>query len=140
MIVNPASGQLNENKNFPCPCSRVKAGFSKRVRPFWTASAHSFSTLQLNYSCLLSRFSAFRDGVHVYHQPPSGQSRVCRVTQLLTGGVLCPESIGIGPVVLKVVPVTGAACFQVLPWTSLHTPLIFQTRCRYEVGIWDIRR
>ena len=34
---------------------------------------------------------------------PSGQSRVYRVTQLRTDGVHCGESVGTGPVNLKVV-------------------------------------
>ena len=38
-----------------------------------------------------------------------GESRVYRVTQMRTDGVHCRESAGTGPVVLKVVPVTGAA-------------------------------
>ena len=52
---------------------------------------------------------AFRDGVHLYRQPPLVQSRVYRVTQLRTDNVHCRESAGIGPIVLKVIPVTGAA-------------------------------
>ena len=44
---------------------------------------------------------------------PSGQSRVYRVTQLRTDSVHCRESVGTGPIVLKVVPVTGAAILQV---------------------------
>ena len=55
--------------------------------------------------------SRFRNGVHIIClQPPSGQSRVYRVTQLRTDGVYRRESAGTGPV-LKVVPVTGAAFF-----------------------------
>ena len=53
--------------------------------------------------------SRFPDGVHMYHQPPSGQSRVYRITHLRTDGIHCQESAGTGPVVLKVVPATGAA-------------------------------
>ena len=52
---------------------------------------------------------SFRDGVHISHQPPSGNPRVNRVTQLRTDGVHCRKSAGTGPVVLKVVRVTGAA-------------------------------
>ena len=57
---------------------------------------------------------AFRDGIHtyiyIYRQPPSGQSRIHRVTQQLrTDGVHCRESAGTAPVVLKVVSITGAA-------------------------------
>ena len=43
----------------------------------------------------------------------SGQSRVNRVTRLRTDGVQCRKSAGTGPVVLKVVLVTGAAILQV---------------------------
>ena len=56
---------------------------------------------------------------------PSGQSLVYRVTYLRTDGVHCRESAGTGAVVLKVVPVTGAAfaCVCVLSshsfWTSI---------------------
>ena len=45
----------------------------------------------------------------LYRHTPSGQSRVYRVTQLRTDDVHFRESTGTGPVVLKVVPVTGAA-------------------------------
>ena len=46
---------------------------------------------------------------HLYRQPPSNQSGVYRVTQLRIDGVHCRESASTGPVVLKVVPGTGAA-------------------------------
>ena len=52
---------------------------------------------------------ALRDGVHLYRQPPSGQSRVDRVTQLHNDGVHRRESAGTRPIVLKVARVTGAA-------------------------------
>ena len=47
--------------------------------------------------------------MHLYRHTPSGQSRVYRVTQLLRtdGCVHCRESVGTGPVVIKVV--TSAA-------------------------------
>ncbi|CAN0259758.1 unnamed protein product, partial [Ascophyllum nodosum] len=44
-----------------------------------------------------------------------------RVTQLRTDGVHCRESVGTGPVVLKVVRVTGAALAS--PWTKSYCPL-----------------
>ena len=63
--------------------------------------------------CLLlppdsSPSSAFRDGAHLYRQPPSAQSRDYQVTQLRTDGVR-RESAGTRRVVLKVVHVSGAA-------------------------------
>ena len=47
--------------------------------------------------------------IYLNRHTPSGQSRVSRVTQLRTDGVHSGESVGTGPAVLKVVPVTGAA-------------------------------
>ena len=63
----------------------------------------------------------------------SGQSRVYRVTQLRTDGVHCRESAGTGPVVLKVVPVTGAAFASL--WTNYCAYLFFQIHYWYEVGM-----
>ena len=51
--------------------------------------------------------------IYLNRHTPLGQSRVYRVTQLRTNGVHCRKSAGTGPVVLKVVPVTGAAILQV---------------------------
>ena len=47
--------------------------------------------------------------MYLNRHTPSGQSRVYPVTQLRTDGVHCRESVGTGPVNLKVVPITGAA-------------------------------
>ena len=43
----------------------------------------------------------------------SDQSRVYRVAQLRADGVHCRESAGTGPIILKVVAVTGAAILEV---------------------------
>ena len=52
----------------------------------------------------------FRGGAHIFTPTsPSGQSRVYRVTQLRTDGVHCRESAGTEPVILEIIPVTGAA-------------------------------
>ena len=70
----------------------------------------------------------FRGGAHLFiynRHTPSVQSRVYRVTQLRTDGVHCRESAGTGPVFLKVVPVTSAACVS----------LFSHTHCWYEVVI-----
>ena len=61
------------------------------------------------YSRDSSRFPRWRPFSFLNRHTPLGQSRVYRVTQLRTDGVICRESAGTGPVVLKVVPVTGAA-------------------------------
>ena len=61
-----------------------------------------------------SRFPRRRPFIYLNRHTPSGQYRVYRLTQLRTNGVHCREVAGTGPVVLKViVPVTGAAIFQV---------------------------
>ena len=50
--------------------------------------------------------------IKINRHSPSGQSRVYRVAQLRTDGVHCQKSTATVPVVLKVVPVTGAAFFR----------------------------
>ena len=73
----------------------------------------------------------FRGGVHlrIYlnRHTPLGQCRLYRVTQLRTNDVHCRESAGTGPVVLKVVPVTGAVCANGITWSQsvlLYTHLL----------------
>ena len=52
----------------------------------------------------------FRGGVHLFIPPYAiGSDRVYRVTQLRTDGVHSQESARTGQIVLKAVPVTGAA-------------------------------
>ena len=107
---------------------------------FFTGSAipSRVSLLILNAQAESGAYSrnspAFRGGVHLffylYRHPPSGQSRVYRVTQLRTDGQHCRESAGTRPVVLKMVSVTGAAfsgitmdqliCASLFP----HPPLV----------------
>ena len=60
-----------------------------------------------------SRFPRRRPFIYLNRHTPVGQCRVYRVTQLRTNDVHCRESAGTGPVVLKIVPVTGAAILQV---------------------------
>ena len=68
------------------------------------------SILRLNLMLTLGIFPiSAATPIFLYRHTSSGQSRVYRVTHLLTNGVQCGESAGTGPVVLKVVPVTGAA-------------------------------
>ena len=86
---------------------------------------------------------AFRDGVHIYRQPPSGQSKVYRVTEARTDEFHCRESVGPGPVVLRVVPVTGDAFSGVTVDQFLSTPLFPHSTnlCYfwYVVDMCDIR-
>ena len=71
------------------------------------------------------------------HHTPSGQSRVYRGTQLRTDGVHCRESVGTGPVVLKVARVTGAAFAS--PWTKCYcAPLFSHTHYWYTVSMFKL--
>ena len=110
-----STGFGRQLKYFPVPVRAWEIG----VRPSRPASACSFFTLRLNLVFTRGFPPAFRDGVHIYRQPPSGQSRVYWVTQMRTAGVHCQEPTGTGPVALKAVPVTGAA------FSSFHPRPIF---------------
>ena len=70
------------------------------------------------YSRDSSRFPGRCAFIDLNCHTPSGQSRVYQVTQLCTDGVNCRESAGAGPVIFKVVPVTGAA-FSGIKWESI---------------------
>ena len=78
MVANPARGQLNRDLcifiYFFCPCSRLRINLARQVRPSGPASACSFSTLKLNVVLTHGIPRAFRDGVHIHHQRPTGQS------------------------------------------------------------------
>ena len=69
------------------------------------------------------------------HHTPSGQSRVDRVTQSRTDD--SRESVGTGPVVHKVVRVTGAAFAS--PWTKCScAPLFSHTHYWYTVSMFKL--
>ena len=74
---------------------------------------------------------AFRGGVHLFiRQPPSGHSRVYRIAQLRADGVHWQESAGAVPVVLKVVPVTGAPFSGIIMDGPINVRLDFPTPIR----------
>ena len=110
-VANFARGQLNrETEYFPVPVRAWKFRLARRVRPSRPARACSFSTLRLNLVLTLGFLPvSVTASIYLYRHTSSGQSRVYRVTQLRTDGVHCRESTGTGPVVLKAVPVMGAA-------------------------------
>ena len=74
--------------------------------------------------------------MYLYRHPPSGQSRVYQVTQLRTDGVHYRESAGTGPVVLEVVPVTGAALAGLTMDQSMCA-FLSRTHYWYDVGMYD---
>ena len=112
MVANHVRDQLNGKTTFSV--SRVRAGVfgpARRIRPSCPVSARSLHTHAESgvYSRAPLRPHTFRDGFHLFRQPPSGQSRVDRVTQLRTDGVHRQESADTVPVVLKADRVTVAA-------------------------------
>ena len=124
-LANLAGAQLNRGKCFS-PLFPFEFGLARQVWPSRPASARVFSTRKLKMVLTQGIPPDFRDGVHIYRQPPSGQSRLYRVTQLRTNGVHCRESAGTGPVVPKAVRVRDAP-FQVSPWAIFYTPLVSRT-------------
>ena len=95
-IANPARGQLNRETG---------STISSRVNVLIIhTQAESGASLLTGFLPILA--AAY---IYLYRHTQSSQSRVYRVTQMRTDGVHCGESAGTGPVVFKVVPVTGAA-------------------------------
>ena len=96
---------------FPCTRSRLRI----LSRETGSAVPSRISLLILHSQsesvALLTEFLPISAAASIffYRHTPSGHSRVYRVTRLRIDGIHCRESAGIGPVVLKVVPVTGAA-------------------------------
>ena len=115
------------------PESLVSRDGSSRLVPHQPAHLHTQAESGA-YSRDSSRFPPRRPFISLNRHTPSGQSRVYRVTQLRTDGVHCRESAGTGPVVLKVVPVTGAAILQVTMGQIVCAPLFSHTHYWYEVG------
>ena len=129
-VVSPARGQLDrENEYSPVP---VRAGEFGLARWMGSAVPSRVSSPILHTEAEYGAYSP-RDSSRVprrrlyrHNTPPLGQSRVCRVTQLRTDDLHCRESAGTGPVVLKVVPVTGAA-FALHHRGSINVRLSFPT-------------
>ena len=82
VVANPARGQLNREKCFfPCPHSRLRIWSRKTGSAVPSrVSLRSSSTSRLNLVLTHGIPPAFRHSVHIYRQPPSGQSRVYQVT------------------------------------------------------------
>ena len=112
-VANPARSQLNRAKwTFSCPrsCFRIwsrEAGLAGPPRV-----SLLISILMLNRVLIYKIPPDFCSGVH----SPSGQSRVCRVTELRSEDVHCRESADTGPVNFKVVP--NGCCLERSSWTG----------------------
>ena len=99
-VANPARGQLNrENKYIHVPVRAWGLWSHETGWAVQTRSSLVISILRLNRVLTNGISPEFRDGVHLYYClnrhnniAPSGQSRVCRVTQLRTDSVQCSRA------------------------------------------------
>ena len=115
-VANPARGQPNRENEF---------SLSLYAPDNWSQETGSAIPFRVSLLILQTQaeyglpheippdIPARRLFIYLNCHTPSGQFRVNRITQLRTDDVDCRESAGTGPVVLKVVPVTGAAILQV---------------------------
>ena len=113
---------------FPCPRSRLRiwsretgSAVPSRVSPLILHTQAESDWLVLNRGIP----PVFRDGVHVYRLPPSGQSRVYRVTQLRTDDINCPECARLRASSSRGSSSTRCFCFHSSPWTNFYAPLFF---------------
>ena len=112
---------------FPCPPSRLRIWFRETDSAVPSRASLLILHTQAKpgaYSRDSSRLPRRRPLIHLNRHTPSSQSRVYRVTELRTDGVHSRESAGTEPVVLKVVPVTGAA-FLGVPTDQLMCASLF---------------
>ena len=96
---------------FPCPRSRLRIWSRETGQPSRPTAAWSFSTVRLNLALTRGIPPAFRGGVHLL-LPPTAIGSVPSFIRSHNCVPMAPtnqESAGTGPVVLKVIPVTGAA-------------------------------
>ena len=107
-------------------------------RPVPRQPAHSPHSICI--WCLLTGFLPISAAasINLYHHTPSGQSRVYWVTQLRSDGVYYRESAGSGPVVFKIVPVTGDAWQVTTKQSMCASPLFSHTHYLYGVGMWKV--
>ena len=107
-VASPARGQLNrENWHFSCPRSLL------RIWSRETGSTVPRVSLLILHS--QAEFRAYSQDISRWRRPFIYTANCHRVsaefyqaTQLHADGIHCHEPAGTGPVVLKVVPVTGA--------------------------------
>ena len=120
-VANPTRGQLNKGNEYFSVLDRASEfGLARRVQPSHPASACSFPILRLNLVVVLThgiRPDSRAASIYLFKPPCTiGPVPSYRVTHLRNDGVHYRESAGTGPVVLKVIPATGAAFAS--PWTK----------------------
>ena len=92
-------------------------GFSRPI----PRNARSFSTVRLNLVLTMARPVFCRDVPLHNRQPPSGHSRVYRVTQIIrTDGVHRRASTGTSSLILKAARVTDSLPIQETSWTTFE--------------------
>ena len=144
-VANPARGRLNRaNEYFPVSvraCAACEFGLARRVWPSRPASSLLFLHAQAESGAYSrdsflfprrlrpSSYTAIRHRVSLYY------IIVHQVTQLRIDGVPCRESAGTGPVVLKVVPVTGAAFSGITMGQLIMCNYLSYIHSWYEVGM-----
>ena len=118
-VVNPARAQLNrKNEYSPVPvrtCLRIWSRETGSAVPFRVSLLILHTQAESGaYSRDSSRFPRRRPLIYFNRHSPLCQVRLYRAKHLRTNDVHCREFAGgTGSVVLKVVPVTGAAILQV---------------------------
>ena len=122
MVANPVRGQLNRKNNFSCPRSRLRIWSRETGSAVPSRVSLLISILRLNMVLTHEVPPDFRAApIYSYRHPLSGQSRVYQITQLRTDGVHNRKCAGTEPVILKVVPVTGAALSGItIPITGIR--------------------
>ena len=141
-VASPARGQLNrKNAHFPVPVRALRIWF----RETGSAILSRFSLLILRtqaesdaYSRDYFRFPWRLQFIYLNRHTPSGQFRVCRVTQLRTDGVHCRVSTGTGPVNLKVV--LNGCYLGRSPWTYQYAPLFPPPTFGMKRACWKYQR
>ena len=116
--VTSSSRRLADQAKLIFPCPRTRLRIWSREKGLAVPSRVKLLILHTQaesgaYSRDSSRFSRRCPFIYFNCHIPSSQPRVHRVTKLRTDGVHCRESAGKWSVFPKVVPVTGAAIFQV---------------------------
>ena len=123
---------------FPCPRACLQIWSREMGSAVPSRVRLLISILWLNLVLTYGIPPEFRGGVHLWNRhTASGQSRVCRVTQLRTDGVHCRESAGTGPVNLKVVPNECCLAWQV-NMDQLICASLSHTHYWYEVGMLKV--
>ena len=113
---------------FPCPRSRLKIWSRETGSAVPSRVSWLISILRMDQVFTYEIPPDFRGAVYLFilnRHTPSGQPRVCRVTQLRTDGVHCRESAGTGQINFMVVP---NECWSPCVCVCIVIPFILDVR------------